>query len=374
MKIEVLKENLKTGLGVAERNIGKNLSLPILNNIFIAADESFLRFTSTDLETIVKFWTLAKVIKKGDTVLPARILSDFVSYLPNDKVFMEAHEQAVNIECQKFTTTIQGFNPEDFPLIPEFKGTDSLIVDNKKFCQGLAQVVSIAAQSASRPEISGIYFSFVKNTLTIAATDSFRLAEKKFQLEQGVQNNHSFILPQKSARMLLNILEERNGQLTILFSVNQVMVELPFADKKHPHIQVTSRLIEGEYPNYQEIIPGQFKTTATINRDEFLNQIKTASLFANRNNEVKLSLNPTKKEIGVFTQNPGVGESHSSLPGTIEGEPIDVSFNYKFLVDGLQNIKSSEIVFEASGSEGPCVLKPVADASYLYVVMPIKAI
>mgnify|MGYP001607841065 FL=1 len=141
----------------------------------------------------------------------------------------------------------------------------------------------------------------------------------------------------------------------------------------HPQIQITSRLIEGEYPPYQEIIPKKFKTRVTLKRDEFLNQIKTASLFSGKINEIKFTINPQNKEIEVFAQNSDIGESRSNLPGKIEGEPIEVSFNYKFLIDGLNNIKSSEVIFDLSEKEGACVLRPVGDASYVYVVMPIKS-
>jgi len=143
---------------------------------------------------------------------------------------------------------------------------------------------------------------------------------------------------------------------------------------KHPQIQITSRLIEGQYPNYHDIIPNKFKTSIVFKKDEFLNIIKTASLFSNKNNEIKISVLPTKKEVEVFSQNPNIGENKSNLGAKIEGDPIEVSFNYKFLIDGLINIKSSEVIFDISKEDGPAVLRPVGDSSYIYVVMPIKSI
>jgi DNA polymerase-3 subunit beta len=142
---------------------------------------------------------------------------------------------------------------------------------------------------------------------------------------------------------------------------------------QHPQLQVISRLIEGEYPNYQEIIPTKFKTHITLKRDELLSQIKTASLFSGKINEVRLTVNPDRKEVEVFAQSPDLGKSQSIISAKVDGETMDVSFNHKFLIDGLVNIKSSEVVLDMSEKEGPCVLKPVGDASYLYVVMPIKS-
>jgi len=373
MKVEILKENLKNGLSIVEKVVGKNLSLPILDNVLINTEDNFLSLSSTDLETAIKIWILTKIIKKGKVVVPAKFLSNFVSLLPNEKILLEEKKQGLYIECKSFKNQIQGFNPEEFPLIPEFKNLEYLEVDNKKLCQGLSQIVDIASPSQSRPEISGIYFVFSKNLIKIVATDSFRLAEKNITLEEPVKKDISFILPQKPAREIINTLEEKEGKIKIYFSPNQAMFEFPMKEVPHPQVQIISRLIEGEYPNYKEIIPSKFKTQVIIKRDEFLNQIKAASLFSGKINEVKIKVNPQNKEVEIYAQTPDIGESQSSIPAKIEGEAIEASFNHRFLTDGLLNIKSSEIIFGFSKEEGPCILKPVGDASYIYVVMPIKS-
>jgi DNA polymerase-3 subunit beta len=353
--------------------VGKNLSLPILDNVLINTEDNFLSLSSTDLETAIKLWILTKIVKKGKVVVPAKLFSSFVSFLPDDKITLEEKKQGLYIECQSFKNQLSGFNPEEFPLIPECDDLEYLEVDNNKLCQGLSQIVDIASPSQSRPEISGIYFIFSKNLIKIVATDSFRLAEKNILLENPVKRDVSFILPQKPAREIINILGAKDGKVKIYFSPNQTMFEFPMKDSPHPQVQIISRLIEGEYPNYEEIIPKKFKTHIIVKRDEFLNQIKAASLFSGKINEVKISINPESKEVEIFAQDPDVGESRSSVSAKIEGEPIELSFNHKFLLDGLANIKSSEVIFEMSKEEGACVLKPVGDASYIYVVMPIKS-
>ncbi len=374
MKVEILKENLKGGLTVVERVIGKNLSLPILDNTLLNTEDSFLSFISTNLETTIKLWVLTKVVRKGNVLVPAKFLSSFISSLPNEKITIEAKEQNLYVECGGLKTNIRGFNPQEYPIIPEFKQEEYIQLDNQKFCQGLLGVIDIAIPSSSRPEISGIYFSFFNKNLKMAATDSFRLGEKNIILDQPVKKEFSFILPQRAAREIMGILDNKEGLVKIYFSNNQVLFEFPLKEAQHPQVQITSRLIEGEYPNYQDIIPSKFKTQAVIKRDEFLNQIKTASLFSSKTNEVKISINPEGGTAGIFAKSPDIGESKSSMPVKAEGEPIEVSFNYKYLVEGLTNIKSSEVTFEVSKEEGPCVLRPVGDASYLYVVMPIKSI
>jgi len=373
MKIEILKENLKMGLNIVERVVGKNQSLPILDNVLINAEDSFLNLNSTDLETAVKLWILTKIVKKGKVAVPVKVFSSLVSLLPNEKIILEEKGQGISIECKNFKNQIQGLNPEEFPLIPDFKNLEFLEVDNRKICQGLSQLVSIASYSQSRPEISGIYFVFSKNILKIVATDSFRLAEKTIVLGTPVKKDFSFILPQKPATEIINILGEKDGKTKIYSSPTQVMFEFPMQETPHPQVQIISRLIEGEYPNYEEIIPKKFKTHVVIKRDEFLEQIKAASLFSGKINEVKIGANPDNKEIEIFAQDPDIGESKSVIQAKIEGEPVKLSFNYKFLSDGLLNIKSSEVVFDISKEDGPCILKPVGDASYIYVVMPIKA-
>src|SRR6185436_7524152 len=291
MKVEILKENLKSGLGVVEKVIGKNISLPILDNVLIDAQDNFLSFISTDLEASIKLWVLTKIIKKGKLVVPAKFLSSFVGSLPNEKITLEADGQDLRLTCNNIKTQIRGYNPEDFPIIPEFKNSEFLEVDNNLFFSGLSQIIDVASPSQTRPEISGIYFHFAKNTITIAATDSFRLAEKKISLAAPVKKEFSFILPQKPAREIMRVLEGKEGMLKIFFSDNQMLFEFPMKEVKHPQVQITSRLIDGEYPNYQDIVPTKFKTNVVVKKDEFLSQIKTASLFSGKVNEVKISLN-----------------------------------------------------------------------------------
>jgi DNA polymerase-3 subunit beta len=373
MKIEVLKDNFKNGLGIVEKIVGKNLSLPILDNVLITTEDNFLSLNSTNLETAIKIWILAKIVKTGKVVVPAKFLSSFVSSLPNDKVLLEEKNRGLYIECKNHKNNVQGFNPEEFPLMPEFKDAEYFEIDNKKLCQGLAQVADIASVSQSRPEISGIYFTFSKNIVKIVATDSFRLAEKNILLDTPVQRDISFILPQKPAKEIISILDDKDGKTKIFILPNQVMFEFPMKEFDHPQVQVISRLIEGEYPNYQEIIPSKFKTQIVIKRDEFLDQIKTASLFSGKLNEVKFKIEGKSDEFHISAQDPDIGQSQSTIPAKIEGDSMEISFNHKFLTDGLLRIKSSEVSFNISREEGACVLKPVGDINYTYVVMPIKA-
>lgn len=375
MKLTILQEKLKEGLGTIERISSKSLTLPILNNVLISSEKSFLNLAATDLEIGINWWVLTKTEKEGSLAIPSRLFSSFVNLLPNKKISIEAKNNTVFLECESYKTQIKGFPAEEFPIIPKITEGEFISVNSAAFCQSLGQVVDIAALSATKPEISGIYLLFQKDLITITATDSFRLGEKKIFLKNhsDIKKDYSLIIPQKAAKEIINIFGAKNSELKVYFSSNQVMFELPMAETQHAQAQLVSRLIEGEYPNYREIIPKKFTTQISCSRPELLNQIKSASLFSGKINEVKIKVEPKKGEIEIFSQNPESGEYRSSLAAKIKGSAADVSFNHKFLLDGLANIKSTEINLELNGSSGPGVLRPVGDQSYLYVVMPIKA-
>lgn len=374
MKIEILKENLKTGIGAIERVANKNLSLPILDGVLMSAEDSFLNLISTNMETTISLWILTKVIRGGKAVVPARFLSSYISLLPDEKIAIETDKHSLRIKCNNLTTQIQGYDPADFPIIPKFINLDCLEIDGEKLYQGISCVAGIASPSQSRPEISGIYFCFSKNNLKIVATDSFRLAEKNILLDRPVKKDCSFILPQKPAIEIMNILEKTKTTINLCLSNNQAMFEIPMKETKHPQAQIISRLIEGEYPNYQDIIPTKFKSTFTLKKDEFLNQVKTSALFSGKTSEVSILIKPEEKAVEVFAVNPDIGENRSNVAAKVEGEAMKISFNYRYLIDGISNIKSSEINFCASKEDGPCLIRPVGDFSYTYVAMPIKSL
>ncbi len=375
MKLLILQEKLKEGLNIIERISSKSLTLPILNNVLMSSEKNFLNLATTDLEIGINWWTLTKTEKDGKITIPSHLLSSFINLLPNKKINLEVQNSALLIECENYKTQIKGVSADEFPIIPKITEGEFISIETFSLCQALNQVADIAIPSTTRPEISGIFSLFQKDLITLAATDSFRLGEKKIFLKNksSLKKDYSLILPQKTAKELVNIFGEKQGELKIYFSPNQIMFEYPLPETTHPQIQLVSRLIEGEYPNYQEIIPKKSTTQLTLEKNEFLNQIKSASLFSGKINEVKIKANPKEKKIEIFSRSSEIGEYQSSIPGKIKGEPVEISFNHRFLLDGLSNIKSSEIIFELSGDSGPGVLKPVGDDSYIYVVMPIKA-
>jgi DNA polymerase-3 subunit beta len=379
MKVIVLKENLKKDLNLVEKITGKNLSLPILSNVLLKTNKNFLILSATNLEIGIICWNLSKIEKRGEITVPANLFSNYLNFLPNREILLETKDNILYVECENYKTEIKGLSSEEFPIIPKIENEEfSLQINSFPFCQGLSQVIDIVSFSQTRPELSGIYFSLQKNLLKLVATDGFRLAEKKLFFEKTIENlpekEYSLILPQKMAREIINIFSEKNQKIKIYFSPNQILFEGFFSEINHPKIHLISRLIEGEYPKYQEIIPREYQTEVILSKDNFLNQIKTASLFCGKINEVKLIVDPIKKGIEIFSQSPEIGQNRSFLPTEIKGKNLEISFNYRFLMDGLLNIKSSEVIFKINQEEKPSLLKPVDDESYFYLIMPIRTV
>jgi len=372
MKITILKNKLKEGVSIVERVAQKSLSLPILNNILLKGEKNLISLTATNLEIGLRWWALAKIEKEGEILIPARLFSSLINFLPEGPLEVESEGLFLNIKSENYHSRIKGFNVEEFPLLPQLNQEEKVSINSSVFCQSLSQVFDISSLSSVRPEISGVFFHFQKEGIKIVATDSFRLGEKKIFSNLPLTKEYSFILPQLTAKEIVNVFSEKEGDLHIYFSPNQVLFESILPETKHPYIHLISRLIEGDFPDYQAIIPKKYGTQLILSKSEFINQIKSASLFSGKINEVKLNILPQKGKLEIFSQNPDLGEYKSSLLGKIKGKPLSVSFNHRFLTDGLLKIKTAEVVFELTSEEEPAVLKPVGLEDYLYVVMPIK--
>lgn len=373
MKIEVLKENLRKAISSCERITRKTSVLPVLQNVLMEADGNFLHLTTTNLETTIQWGVLAKVAKKGKVAIPATFFANLVSLITSEKVALQEDNQNLMLVSENQETQIQGQDPEEFPIIPKIEKNEPWQISTEQLSAALSQVVDVPAVSQIRPEISGIYFNLKDGRLKLVATDSFRLAEKTIAFKGNSALESSFILPQTTGRELLNIFSQEQGNAQIYTSPNQVLFELEAGESSQQRISVLSRLIEGNYPNYEEIIPKSFISRIRFNKDVLANQIKKAGLFSGKVSEVKLTTLPKNGKIKLFSQSSDTGRNEAYLVCQIEGKETEVAFNYRFLLDGLNCLKSSEVVLELSEGEGPGVLKPVGDDTFLYILMPIKA-
>lgn len=373
MKVIILKEDLLKGLSVVNGFTTKSFTLPVLNNILISTEKGFLKLSATNLEIGIRYWVLSQIEEEGILLTQGKTLLDLINLNNSPKITLKNKERDLLIESPNYKTKIKGENPADFPIVPEVKTKKFIIVSNKEVSDSLSQVIDNVSPSQTRPEISGVFFNFKKGKLKIVATDSFRLSEKTISIKEDNTKDFSFILPARAARELINILGEKEGDLIIYISENQVAFENKMLEADHPLFQIVSRLIEGDFPDYEKVIPQEFQTKIVAQRNLFLNEIKKASLFANKINEVKLKIEPTKKRVSIISQNPELGESFSQIVCQTKGKPLEVSFNYRFLLSGISNIKKPEVSLSFTSKEGPALLKPVGAEDFLYIVMPIKS-
>lgn len=363
MKIICLQENLKNNLNITQNIIGRNLTLPILNNLLLETEKGRLRVSSTNLEIGINTWTSCKVEKEGAVTCPAKILAGFVNGLPNKKVELEVKNNTLTIKCENYKANLKGLPADDFPIIPQIKEPVSMEIKNSVFKEGLSQVVGAASLSESRPEIAGILLKPGKNDLKLVATDSFRLAEKKiFDVDKKAEFNQ-LIIPQRTVQELIRILAEKEGDLRICLGSNQVLFDSGEA-------QLISRLIDGQYPDYQQIIPTSFAIQATVDKEELMNAIRIAGLFSSKINDVKFSLQGGKLE--VLAQDQDLGENKTDLSAEIKGKSIQVIFNYRYLLEGLGNITTKQVFLGLNSESSPAIIKPVGDDTFVYVIMPIK--
>jgi len=364
MKIVCLQENLKKSLNITQNIIGKNLTLPILNNLLLKTDKGRLKISSTNLEIGINTWVSGKIEKEGEITCPAKILSNFINNLPNKKIELENKGNLLNIKCDNYRASLNCLSADDFPIIPQTKQEVVFGADSSYFRLAMSQVIGLSSLSESRPEITGIFMKIDKKDIKIAATDSFRLGEKiVFDIDKNNEDSYSLIIPQKTAQELVRILNEESGQLSIAVENNQIFFYLG-------ETQIISRLIDGQYPDYQQIIPKNFNITAIADREEILNNIKIAGLFSAKSSIIKILLQANKFEI--LAQDPDLGENRSQIEAEIKGGPITVNLNYRFLIDGLNNIKTKKVFLGFNSDSSPVIIKPIGEDNYLYLIMPIK--
>jgi len=375
METVVLKTHLKEGLEITDRIAAKSPTLPILSNVLLSAKKEGVRLSATDLQIGITYQFLGTTTKEGEVVFLGHPLSSLLAVSLGDRISLKLEGSQLAVAAGDHRVLLKTLDEEEFPIIPSQEGSEpSVEVENNLFCGGLSQVVGMVGQSQVRPEISGVLFVFEKKAARVAATDSFRLAERRFTFEKEGNAEGSFILPAKTAREIIAVLGERPGKTKIYFSPTQAVFVYDAAESpSRLRIQIVSRLIEGEYPHYEDIIPSTHKTQVSLAKNEFLNHLKAAGIFAGKTQEVRFRVDPQKKETTFLSESGETGSHQSTLKGDISGEPVEVAFNWRFLSEGLAQIHGERVDFGLNGEDGPALLRPAEQAGYLYVVMPIKA-
>lgn len=373
MKITCTQENLNQGLAVTGHLANKNVNLPILNNVLLEAKGGTLTLSSTNLEIGISCQIRGKVEVDGTFTVESKLITDYVNLLPsNQTVDVELlKDDFLNITCKNNNTRIKGIPADDFPVIPQIGRENPYKVPLKEFKTAISQVIFAVANSETRPEISGVYLNFTGDKLILVGTDSYRLAEKKIALE-GNKEEKAVIVPVKALQEVQRILGTLKDNVDspqdvgIYISDNQILFVVG-------NIELISRLVEGQYPDYQQIIPSDPRTKTMVATNELIKVIKTISLFSKVGVfDINLEFLKDKKSLVVSSNNVQVGESVSEIDIDYDGDANATTLNYRFLLDGLSNIDSDIVHIDVIDGNIPCMIYPKDDDSYLYIVMPIK--
>ena len=375
MNITCTQENLKGNLDNALRIVKQNVTLPILNNFLLSTDKGRLRISSTDLEIGFTSWVSSKVLKDGSITVPAQLLSQFIGNLPNKNVNLEVKDQKLHITCDNIKAAISGLNPDDFPIIPKIKNTFNLTINSKVLKESLSSVVNSAALSSARPEISSVYLKIEPDCIKFISTDGFRLAHKtlllsseylKDKIKVDFSKSQNIIIPLRTIGEVLRILGDKNIEVKISTDQNQILFD--FGD-----IHLISRLIEGNYPDYEAIIPKSSETKCFISKNSLEEAVRLSGCFSSRLNDVILKTISDKSYLEVFSNNSEIGNHKTSINSEIQGGDIDITFNWRYLLDGLKNTRDDEIILEFNGDQKPAVIKSTQGIDFFYILMPIKS-
>lgn len=364
------KEYLQKAALLSEKITVKNSTLPILNAVLISVSLSDKKiiFFSTNLEVGLTISIPAINIKKeGVIAVPARLFAGFVASLPEgENIAINTVNENLVLTTKNTSTTIKCYNSKDFPILPEIKTKKEIRIPICDFLSGLKSVHYAVSLSEMKPEINSVYVSCFKNLpLTFVATDSFRLAEKSIPFKFSQQ--FSFLIPIRSVNEIIRIFESYDSDITIKTNESSLVVE-------GGDIKFTSRMIEGSFPEYKQLIPKEFSTVISLNKRHFSNALKTASIFCGKLNEVRLKIYEKEDFIEIQTNNSDTGEHTVSVPAKIDGGDLSSVFNYRYLIECLSVISSDKIVIKFNGKEKPLVISELDNNSFCYLIMPMKDI
>ncbi|MFA4880409.1 MAG: DNA polymerase III subunit beta [Candidatus Doudnabacteria bacterium] len=371
MKILCTQENLNKGLTAVSKLATSNINLPILNNILLETKNGRLRLASTNLETGINYFVRGKVVSQGSITVSSSLIANYINSLPVNKVTLKVENDNLKIKTVFDKAVMRGLPASDFPfqyaLVNKMKKGIMFSIKERDLRSGLLGVSFATTQDELRPEIAGVFFNFGKQDLTLVATDSYRLAEKYVKFERINKEAAKAIIPLKAIQELVHILEDSEEMVKIFFVENQVLFQFR-------EIDFTARLVEGQYPDYKQIIPQRLLCKAKVKTRDFAQAVRRASFFtARETNDIRVKLDPKNNEILISAESVGIGTNESRVEAEVRGEPQEIVYNHRYFLEGLNNLPSEETIFETNGPDEPGILRPVdPDGSFLYLIMPIR--
>lgn len=364
MKLECNLEKLKNGIIQAEKITGKNLTLPVLNSVLIEAFGKNLKLKAINLNLGIEINIPAKIEKEGKIAINGAVLLNiFNNLFQEESVFLEEENTNLIIKTKKNKIKLKSQSYEDFPNIPTVEG-ESFEIESKKVIEGFKSVYYSSSVSDIKPEISSVFVYSKEDVLFFVATDSFRLAEKKIKTKNNL-NIEGILIPQKNINDILRVFGDLNTNLKINFNKNQIS----FLSE---NIYLTSRIIDGVFPDYTQIIPKEFKTEAVVLKQDLLNALKISNVFLDKINQINLSINIKNKILELYCLNNNIGENKTNIDAVLNGEDVNLSFNYKYLMESFPSINTDSLSVKLNDTNKPIVITPISDNSFLYLIMPMN--
>lgn len=371
MNVVCVQTHLKEALRVVERSVAKHATLPVLQNVLIKTESGSLLFQATNLEVGTSIKIPAKINSQGSIVLPAKILAESIHAFSNESISLvtSRDNSLMRVESGATRIAIKGLNAEDFPSLPSQESESSAEVPRQKFIEHLGALLPLASFSDSRPEISGVFFHFTDSSLVLAATDTFRLGERRISLPQSTIHDAQCITPLFAAQEIMRIFSSGDEE-NLSFFLDRTHLEV-----RTPRVRFISRLVEGNYPNYAHIIPTAIKTEAKVDRAAFAHMVKSASTMTGRLSDIHLVFKPEEKKIEAKAEDSAKGTFETSIVAQeMKGETGAIVFNWRYLIDGLEGFRNEQIVCMLCGDGKPAIIRPHEDdKEALYLLMPIKA-
>ena len=365
MKIECIKEQLEEALSKANKIATKNITLPVLSGLYLDAHSNSLSIKATNLDLGISIIIPVRVIEPGIVVVPAQVISLFISSLLKDKnIIIHTKGQTLEVKTSNTKTNIKTLPREDFPVIPEIDEDGAFSIQTRDLVFGIKSVIYAAAAGSIKPELASVSITHDGEFLVFAATDSFRLAEKKIRVKKA-PHFKQILIPQKNAMEIIRIFDKGEEEISISIEEHQMAL-------RSQNIYLVSRTVEGTFPDYKQIIPKETTSKAVLLKQDLTNSLKTSLIFSDVFNQLTFKMSPKAKSFEIESKNSSVGESTYSLEAVLEGDDISININHRYFTDCLQSITADSISLNFSGQAKPIIIQGVGDSSFLYLVMPMN--
>ncbi len=373
MKVTVLQESLARGLSIVSRAVSPRSTLPVLSNVLVASDEGRLRLSATNLELGITCWIGAKIEEEGSTTVPARTFVDLVATLPQEQVSLNlaTATQTLNVRCGASNTDIKCIDAQEFPPLPVPDMEGAILLNVADFKDMISQVVFAASVDEARPVLMGVLVTVDKDAITMAAADGFRLSVRKGSLSQPSPQPFAAIIPARALGELARVAGDGNETISMVMPKGRGQVIFRMKE-----VEVVSQLIDGTFPDYQQIIPRSYKSRTILSTPALLKACKQAEIFAREGSNVARldiksagDLEPGAVEISA--QSEETGSNETIVAATIEGIGLLIAFNVKYMREVLEVVKSPNVALETSAANAPGVIRPVGDDAFLHVIMPM---